>query len=68
MSISRPGFLSLHLVPVLRAVVVVPVEAGPLVGHDVVHPERVGHARLGPFIALLLVFVQALKRLNKTEN
>ena len=58
--VSRPGFGRLHLVPVLRAVVVVAVEAGPLVADDVVHPERVGHASLGSFLALLLVLVESL--------
>ena len=58
--VSRPGFSRLHLVPVLRAVVVVAVEAGPLVADDVVHPERVGHASLGSFLALLFVLVESL--------
>ena len=62
MRVSRPRFGRLHLVPVLRAVMIVPVEAGPLVAHDVVDPKRVRDPGLGPFVALLLVLVQALKR------
>ena len=60
MSVTRPRFLCLHFVPILRGVVVVAVEAGPLVGDDVVHPERVGHSRVVAFVTLLFVFVKAL--------
>jgi hypothetical protein len=41
--------------------VIVAVEAGPLVGDDAVHPERVGDPRFGPLVALLLVLVEALE-------
>lgn len=59
--IARPRFLRLHFVPVLGGVVVVTVEAGPLVGNDIVHPERVRHSRVVSFVAFLFVFVKALK-------
>ena len=68
MGVSRPRLLRLHFVPVLRSVVIVPVEAGPFVRHDVVHPERVGHAGLATFVALLFVLVQTLEQLQTNKN
>jgi hypothetical protein len=60
--VTRPGLLRLHFVPVLCGVVVVAVEAGPLVCNDVVHPERVGHSRFVALVTLLFVFIKALKK------
>jgi hypothetical protein len=61
MSISRSWFFTLHPVPVLRAVIFIPVETSPLVIGDVIDPKRVGDFGLGFTFTSVFIFIQTLK-------
>ena len=67
MSVSRPGFFSLHFIPVEGAVILISVETGPLVIRDAIDPERIGDFGVAFSLTLILVFVQALKLKNQNK-
>lgn len=60
--VAGSGLRILHLAPILRVVVLVLVEAFPLVLGDAVDPEGVAHPEeVAPLVGLVLVLVEALR-------